>query len=100
MADIVITEVGPLWTLAEVKTHLHVDDNDQDVLIAAYMEAAEKAMLRFCNLSLVPFGQEAVFKIAGLQTVAAFFEDREGDDQTGMPRSARSLIWPYRWLPI
>lgn len=101
MADIVITEVGPLWTLDEVKSAIDVDveSADDDTLIEAYMAAAEKAMLRFCNLSLVPFGQEAVFKAAGFQTVAAFYDNRVGD-QDGLPSSARALIWPYRWLPI
>jgi hypothetical protein len=99
MADLVITEVGPLWTIEEVKTHLHVDSADEDALIQAYMDATEKALLRFCNLSLVPYGQEAVFKAAGFLTVAAFYDNRVGDED-GIPSSARALIWPYRWLPI
>jgi hypothetical protein len=99
MADIVILTVGPLWDLAEVKAAIDVDDSDDDDLIQAYMDAAEQAMLRFCNLTLVPYGQEAVFKAAGFQTVAAFYDNRIGD-QDGLPSSARALIWPYRWLPI
>ena len=100
MADIVITSVGPLWTLAEVKTAIHVDHADDDALIQAYMDAAEQAMLRFCNLTLVPFGQEAVFKAAGFLTVGAFYDSRGGEEGDGLPVAARRLIWPYRWLPI
>lgn len=99
MANIVIATLGPLWTLDEVKAAIDVDSDDDDPIIQAYMDAAEKAMLRFCNLSLVPYGQEAVFKAAGFQTVAAFYDNRIGD-QDGLPSSARALIWPYRWLPI
>jgi hypothetical protein len=101
MADIVIATLGPLWTLDEVKGAIDVEleNTDDDAMIQAYMDAAEKAMLRFCNLSLVPYGQEAVFKAAGFQTVAAFYDNRIGD-QDGLPSSARALIWPYRWLPI
>ena len=99
MADIVITAVGPLWTIDEVKAHLHVDSNDEDALIQAYMDASERAMLQHCNLTLVPLGQEAVFKAAGFLTVAAFYDDRLGDE-SGIPSSARHLIAPYRWLTI
>ncbi|WP_332717350.1 head-tail connector protein [Pelagibacterium mangrovi] len=101
MADIVITQLGPLWTLADVKEHLRVEGDDEDGLIAAYMDAAERALLRFCNLTLVPYQQEAVFKAAGFITVSAFYDNRlmnEGED--GIPAAARALVWPYRWLPI
>lgn len=100
MADIVITGLGPLWTLDEVKAAIHVDGDDQDAVIQAYMDAAELAMLRFCNLTLVPYGQEAVFKVAGFLTVGAFFDGRSGENADGLPADARKLIWPYRWLPV
>lgn len=101
MADIVIKSLGPLWELEEVKLHLRVDDDDEDDLIKAYMAAAEKALLRFCNLSLVPYGQEAVFKAAGLITVSAFYDNRlMAGSEDGIPTAARALVWPYRWLPI
>lgn len=100
MADIVITELGPLWTLPEVKAAIQVDHDDDNTLIQSYMDAAEKALLRFCNLSLVPHGQEAVFKAAGFITVGAFYDLRSGEEGDGLPPAARALVWPYRWLPI
>lgn len=100
MANIVILTVGPLWTLSEVKSAIHVDHNDDDTLIQAYMDAAEQVMLRFCNVTLVPKGQEAVFKVAGFLTVGAFYDGRSGENADGLPVDARKLIWPYRWLPI
>lgn len=99
MANIVITQLGPLWTIDEVKAHLHADSNDEDALIQAYMDATEKALLRHCNLTLVPYGQEAVFKAAGFLTVASFYDNRVGDE-SGIPSSAQNLIGPYRWLPV
>src|SRR5690606_5884737 len=99
MADIVITQLGPLWTLAEVKAAIHVDHDDEDALIQSYMDAAEKALLRFCNLSLVPYGQEAVFKAAGFLTVGAFYDGRSGEEGDGLPLAARRRVHPYRWLP-
>lgn len=100
MADIVITELGPLWDLAEVKLAIHVDHDDDDPLIESYMVAAERAMLRFCNISLVPYQQEAVFKVAGFLTVGAFYDGRSGEEGDGLPAAARKLIWPYRWIPV
>lgn len=100
MADIVITEVGPLWTIDEVKTAIHVDHDDDDAVIQSYMDAAEKALLRFCNLTLVPLGQEAVFKVAGFLVVGAFYDDRSAETEDGIPTGARRLVYPYRWLPI
>lgn len=100
MADIVITQLGPLWTRDEVKTHLHVDlDNtDEDDLIDAYMEAAEQQVLQYCNLSLVPFGKQATFKVAAMMVVSSMYENRNGD--VAMPVSAANLIHPYRLLRI
>ena len=97
MADIVILEIGPLWDIDEVKAHLRVESDDEDDLISAYMEAAEQAMLRFCNLALVPLGRQAVFKQAGFLTVTSFYETRGGGED--IPVAARNLIWPYR-VPV
>lgn len=100
MADVVILTVGPLWTLPEVKAAIHVDHDDDDALIQAYMDAAEAAMLRFCNVKLVPYGHDAVFKVAGFLTVGAFYDSRSGENADGLPADARKLIWPYRWVSI
>lgn len=98
MADVVITAVGPLYTLEEVKLHLRVDVDDDDALIASYMEAAEATVLQYCNIPLVPFGKEAVFKAAALLVVGSLYEQRSGGD--GIPSSAKLLINPYRWLRV
>ncbi len=96
MADIVIKTLGPLWTLDEVKTDLNVEDEASDTLISAYMEAAERAMLRFCNISLVPYGEEAVFKVAGFFLVRSFYDERQEDPADDVPAPVRKLLWPYR----
>ena len=100
MANIVIATLGPLWTIEEVKAAIRIDHDDEDALVQAYMDAAEQAMLRFCNIALVPYGQEAVFKAAGFLTVAAFYDNRSGEEEDGLPSAARKLIWPYRWVAI
>jgi uncharacterized phage protein (predicted DNA packaging) len=98
MADVVIKELGPLYTLEEVKAHLHVDSADEDEIIQAYMDAAEKAVLQYCNATLVPFGAEGVFKVAALIAVSDFYEERSGGE--GIPRAAQVLINPYRCLRV
>ncbi|TWF53259.1 head-tail connector protein [Neorhizobium alkalisoli] len=98
MSDVVITEVGPLYTLDEVKSHLHVDSSDDDVTIQAYMDAAEKSVLQYCNIALVPLGAESVFKVAALMVVSDLYENRSGGE--GLPKAAQLLINPYRWLRV
>ncbi|WP_288430209.1 head-tail connector protein [uncultured Agrobacterium sp.] len=98
MAGVVVLTTGPLYTLAEVKQHLRVDVSDDDALIEAYMIAAESAVLQYCNISLVPVGKEAVFKVAALMYVAAMYESRTGS--VALPHSSTVLVDPYRWLRV
>lgn len=98
MADVVVVELGPLYTLEEVKSHLRVDTSDDDTTIQAYMDAAEKAVLQYCNVALVPLGAESVFKVAALMIVSDLYENRSGGE--GVPKAAQLLINPYRWLRV
>jgi uncharacterized phage protein (predicted DNA packaging) len=98
MGNVVITATGPLYTLAEVKQHLNVDFDDDDTLIQSYMDAAEGAVLQYCNASLVPQGKEAIFKTAAMIAVTDLYENRGGKE--GLPISSRLLINPYRWLRV
>ena len=98
MGNVVITSVGPLYSLEEVKSHLAVEMSDDDTIIQSYMAAAEVAVLQYCNLALVPFGKEAAFKTAALMYIASMYEKRMGLE--GLPRSAQLLIDPYRWLRV
>ena len=98
MGNVVILQLGPLYTLEEVKEHLRVETADDDVSIAAYMDAAETAVLQYCNLSIVPPGKESVFKVAAMMHVAEIYNNRLGSDD--LPQAARLLINPYRWLRV
>ena len=100
MADIVITELGPLYSLDEVKLHLKVEGNDDDTLITAMMDAAEQQVLQYCSISLVPYGKEATFKVAALMTISAMYDNRSGAVEADLPASARSLINAYRLLRV
>ncbi len=98
MGDVVITAVGPLYTLEEVKQHLNVDFDDDDTLIQSYMAAAETAVLQYCNISLVPLGTQDAFKVSAMMIVENLYENRGGSED--LPRAARLLIDPYRWLRV
>lgn len=96
MGNVVITQTGPLYTLQEVKEALRVDHNDSDVTIQTYMDAAEQAVLQYCNVSLVPLGKEATFKSAAMVVVGQLYD---GGDES-LPAAAKLLINPYRWLRV
>jgi hypothetical protein len=99
MANVVITQLGPLYTLEEVKAYLHVEHGDDDELIQTLMDAAERQLLQYCNISIVPVGAEAVFKAAALMTVAGDY-DLRGAASGVIPLGAREKINPYRWLRV
>jgi uncharacterized phage protein (predicted DNA packaging) len=98
MGDVVITETGPLYTLQEVKAALHVDHTDDDALIETYMDAAEQAVLQYCNLSLVPVGKEATFRSAAMLVISQLYDN--GLECEGIPNGAKLLVNPYRWLRV
>lgn len=100
MGNVVIASLGPLYTLEEVKEHLNVDGDDNDVLIQSLMDAAEQQVLQYCNIALVPYGKEATFKVAAMMAVSAMFDGRAGEIEATLPVSARNLINPYRWLRV
>ncbi|WP_312814443.1 head-tail connector protein [Brevundimonas sp.] len=99
MLNVVVTETGPLFTLAEAKQHLRVDFNDDDALIETYANAAVARVLAYCNISTVPEGEipVAAFKVAALLLLGALYENR---DDGSFPPSAALLINPYRWLRV
>jgi uncharacterized phage protein (predicted DNA packaging) len=99
MADVVITQLGPLYTLPEVKAYLRVEHSDDDALIQSIMDAAEKRVLQYCNISIVPPGAEAEFKLAAMMVVASGY-DLRGAAALGVPLGAREKIDPYRWLRV
>jgi uncharacterized phage protein (predicted DNA packaging) len=105
MVDVVVTELGPLLTLAEVKQHLKVDHAYDDMIIETYMEAAVRHVLMYCNLAYVPPGTEPQFKVAALMTVADFYDNRASVApgpvvSVPIPANAASLINPYRMLRV
>ena len=103
--DVVVTELGPLFTIEEVKQHLNVDHSDDDTLIQSYMDAAAAHVVMYCNLALVPVGAEAQFKVAALMVVGDFYDNRAtvtsgSISSVPLTASVRRLIDPYRMLRV
>lgn len=99
MLNVVVTETGPLFSLAEAKQHLRVDHSDDDTLIETYADAAVSRVLQYCNIATVPTGDIpiAAFKASALLTLGALYENR---DDGALPRAATLLVDPYRWLRV
>lgn len=100
MGNVVIATLGPLYSIVEVKEHLRVEGDDDDTLIEAMMDAAEQQVLQYCNISLIPYGKEATFKVAALMTISAMYDNRSGSADATLPGAAKTLINPYRWLRV
>lgn len=100
MGNVVIANLGPLYSIDEVKQHLRVEGDDDDTLIEAMMDSAEQQVLQYCNISLVPYGKEETFKVAALMVVSAMYDNRSGAVEAALPGSAKAMINPYRWLRV
>ena len=93
--------------LARLKTHLKVDGDEENDLIAGYLEAAKSHVAMHCDRSLVvgvPAGPEEMgftpdVEQAVLLLVGHWYANREavavGTIATAMPLAVERLLW-YR----
>lgn len=104
MLNVVVTALGPLFTLAEAKAQLRVDHDDDDALITTLSDAAVSHVLQYCNLPTVPEGSlpGPAFKAAALMVLTMLYDGRgiETDSGFTLSRTVRLLIDPYRWLRV
>lgn len=85
-------------TLAEVKSYLRVDHDDEDALIALLIGAATEAALRLAD-SYNPADEPPLsLKLAILVHVARAYDNRE--DAADTPPSAARLLSPLRQLDV
>ena len=86
-----------LVPLEEVKQHLRIDGNDEDLLLSSFAKTAEQlctALLRVKDLSEVE--NSAVVRIAILYAVSYLYEHREEADHRGLALTLRSLLFGVR----
>lgn len=103
MLNVVILTTGPLVTLEEAKTHLRVEDSDQDTLIESYTDAAVLSCLNYSDRQLVPQGAEAAFKAASLLMLGDLFSTRETvikGQAYGVSPVISALLNPYRTFRV
>lgn len=85
-------------TLAEAKTFLRVDGNDDDATITLLIEAATETALSLAERYDPTTPAPASLKLAILVHVARAFDNRE--DAADTPPSAARLMARYRQLEI
>ena len=95
-------------TVDEVKTHLRIEDDDEDSYIAGLIAQAQAAAEDFCRVSFEPEdpkGLEAAVpvpepvRLAVLLMVSHYYENRDNPDRAvyGTMRIAfENLLYPYR----
>lgn len=89
-----------LATLEEVKHHLRYDDDSNDMMLTAYIAAAESAVNRYITDTVVAT-DTPVIKVAVLLLVGYFDDNRNADKDTPtngnyLPAPVVTLLYPYR----
>ena len=84
-------------TLEEMKQYLRVDFEDDDLLLASFISAAEKLCMDVarCEDAEV-FSQEKNAKIAVMYAVAYLYEHREDADHKALTVGLRALLFGIR----
>lgn len=85
-----------MLTIEKAKLHLRVDQDDEDGLILALINAAETAILDYLNTEELP--DAAPVHAAALMLVGALYENREAvtDRPLTDNRLYDRLLAPYR----
>ena len=87
----------------ELRTHLKLEDVDDDTLddkLESLANQAEAAACDYCRIETFPEAYEPV-RLAIMLFVSYFYEDRDAHDKTSyesMMRAFHTLLYPYRDL--
>ena len=87
-----------ILTVAEVKTHLRVEDNDEDTYLGTLIAQAQAAAEDFCRVNFTDDAPEPV-RLAVMLMVSHYYENRDNPDRAvyGTMRIAfENLLYPYR----
>lgn len=87
-------------TLEEAKHHLRYDDDSNDVMLTAYIAAAESAVMQYITKTVAAADTPDI-KVAVLLLVGYYDFHRNMDKDTPsdgnyLPAPVRALLWPYR----
>ena len=87
-----------ILTVAEVKTHLRIEDNDEDTYLGTLIAQAQAAAEDFCRVNFTDDAPEPV-RLAVMLMVSHYYENRDNPDRAvyGTMRIAfENLLYPYR----
>ncbi|VVO24098.1 head-tail connector protein [Pseudomonas fluorescens] len=89
--------------MARMKLHLRVDDDEEDTLIAGYLEAAKSHVAMHCDRELVEvdplepaqMGLTPDVEQAILLLIGHWYDNREDAARSAIPTAVDRLLW-YR----
>ena len=89
-----------LVTLEEAKHHLRYDDDSNDMMLTAYIAAAEATINQYITANVAASATPDI-KVATLLLVGYYDYNRNMDkdmpsDGNYLPAPLRALLWPYR----
>ena len=87
-----------LVSVDEVKTHLRIDQDEEDLYLESLIRQAQAAAEDYCRVSFEDDAPEPV-RLAILLFVSFYYENRDVPDRTtyGTMRIAfQNLLYPYR----
>ena len=87
-----------ILTIAEVKTHLRIEDNDEDTYLGTLIAQAQAAAEDFCRVNFTDDAPGPV-RLAVMLMVSHYYENRDNPDRAvyGTMRIAfENLLYPYR----
>ena len=87
-------------TLEEAKHHLRYDDDSNDVMLTAYIAAAESAVMQYITKTVTAADTPDI-KVAVLMLIGYFDDNRNADKETPtngnyLPAPVISMLYPYR----
>ncbi|MEG0986682.1 MAG: head-tail connector protein [Clostridia bacterium] len=85
-------------TLAELKTHLRVQHNDEDVYLESLIRQGQAAAEDFCRVAFTDPAPEPV-RLAVLLMCAHYYENRDNPDKQmylAMRIAFENLLYPHR----
>ena len=85
-------------TVDEVKTHLRIEDDDEDMYLESLISQAQAVAEDFCRTQFSEAAPEPV-RLAVLLFVSHYYENRDNPDRAvyGTMRIAfENLLYPYR----
>ena len=85
-------------TVDEVKTHLRIEDDDEDMYLESLISQAQAVAEDFCRTQFSKAAPEPV-RLAVLLFVSHYYENRDNPDRAvyGTMRIAfENLLYPYR----